>query len=97
MSPRRVAVFVSGTVETKLLDDNGIEKIDFLSMDIESAEPDALAGFDIERFQPELVCIEATPGIRKQLLEYFGAHGYERIDRYLEYDKINWYFKAKTS
>jgi FkbM family methyltransferase len=48
----------------KLLDDNGITKVDFLSMDIEQGEPAALAGFDIERFAPELVCIEAFALVR---------------------------------
>ena len=51
---------------------------------------------DIERFKPELVCIEASPSIRVKLLEYFAAHGYERIERYLEHDHVNWYFTPKT-
>jgi FkbM family methyltransferase len=86
-------VEVETTTLDKVLDDRGIEKIDFLSMDIEESEPPALAGFDIERFRPELVCIEASPSIREQLIAYFDAHGYERIDRYLEADPINWYFR----
>lgn len=81
---------------TKLLDDLGVKKIDFLSMDIELSEPQALAGFDIERFAPELVCIEAGQEIRPQLLDYFGKHGYERIDEYLSRDKANWYFRRKA-
>ncbi len=32
-------------------------------MDIELSEPKALAGFTIERFKPELVCIEAHPEV----------------------------------
>ena len=80
---------------TRLLDDNGIKKIDFLSMDIELSEPLALAGFDIERFKPELVCIEVATPIRTQLLEYFTRHGYERIDKYKKYDRVNWYFRPK--
>ena len=44
-----------------LLSEAGIAHVDFLSMDIELAEPKALAGFDIERFKPELVCIEVHP------------------------------------
>jgi hypothetical protein len=59
-------------------------------MDIEGHEPKALAGFDIERFRPELVCIEA--GNREEIVDYFTQHGYERIEKYLEYDKVNWYF-----
>jgi FkbM family methyltransferase len=42
----------------ELLASEGIERFDFLSMDIEGGAPKALAGLDIERFAPELVCIE---------------------------------------
>ena len=84
-------------VPTITLDDllaaEGVSAIDFLSMDIEEAEPAALAGFDIERFAPELVCIEANHRIQDELLAYFSAHGYERIDAYLAVDEINWYFR----
>jgi hypothetical protein len=78
----------------ELLDEHGITKVDFLSLDIEQGEPAALAGFDIERFQPELVCVEASPPVRSQLSEYFERHGYERIDAYVDYD-LNWYFRRK--
>jgi hypothetical protein len=26
------------------------------------------------------------------VMAYFASHGYERLERYLEYDPINWYF-----
>jgi FkbM family methyltransferase len=77
---------------TDLLEQNGVSKIDFLSIDIEGAELLALAGFDIGRFKPELICIEAKPANREKILEYFAANEYERIDRYLAYDRTNYYF-----
>jgi len=89
------AVEVESTTLDKVLDARGVKQIDFLSMDIEESEPPALAGFDIERFRPQLVCIEASPSVREPLLAYFDAHGYERIDRYLEADPINWYFRPR--
>jgi FkbM family methyltransferase len=76
-----------------LLDRAKVEKIDLISMDIEGAEPGALRGFDIERFAPELVCIEAAAGNGDFYLEYFGKHGYERIEKYAKHDKVNWYFR----
>jgi FkbM family methyltransferase len=69
-----------------------VERIDFLSMDIELWEPKALAGFDIERYQPELVCIEALPSVRQFILDYFGRHGYVVIGKYLRADDQNLYF-----
>ena len=80
-----------------LLDRSGIERIDFMSMDIELGEPAALAGFDIERFRPELVCIESSLAIQNQIETYFREHGYERIEEYIEYDPINWYFRAERA
>jgi FkbM family methyltransferase len=75
-----------------LLDQAGIEKIDLLSMDIEGHEPEALAGFDIERFQPELVVIEGKKG---EVSRYFRRHGYRQIQRYVPFDDINRYFQRK--
>jgi hypothetical protein len=70
-----------------------VTKIDFLTMDIEGAEPPALAGFDIDKYKPELVLIEPTTNTREPILAYFKQHGYERIDKYLERDKQSWYFR----
>ncbi len=82
----------------KLLDDLGIEQIDLLSVDIEESEPAALAGFDIRRFRPELVCIEAsTLPVRKEIRRYFRLNGYEWIREYLQYDSINWYFRPRST
>ena len=76
-----------------LLSQNRIEHVDFVSMDIEGAEPKALAGFDINKYTPRLVLIESSPEIREAILTYFTTHGYERIEEYLPYDSVNWYFR----
>lgn len=78
---------------TSVLDQAGITKIDYLSMDIELAEPKALAGFDIDRFKPELVCIEAHPEVRQQVLEYFARHQYILAGKYLRADPHNLHFQ----
>ena len=97
--------FVSGrkTEEVKvptitlndLLAKLGTKKIDFLSIDIELWEPRALAGFDIEKYRPELVCVEAHRQVRDQISAYFAAHGYVRLDQYFLFDQRNWYFAPK--
>ena len=81
---------------TRLLEKHGVTKVDYLSMDIEGAEVEALAGFDIERFKPELVCIEAKVKNREPILKYFADHGYERLERYLQHDQVNYYFAPKA-
>ena len=72
-----------------------IDHIDLVSMDIEGAELQALAGFDVRKFGPELVCIESSVENRSALLEYFDENGYERITDYDRYDPSNWYFRKK--
>jgi len=77
---------------TELLDKEGLRKIDFVSMDIELAEPKALAGFDIERFRPRLLCIESHVEVRQPILDYFAKHGYVVDGRYLRADVRNLWF-----
>ena len=75
-----------------LLKAEGIRTIDFLSMDIELHEPRALKGFDIDRFRPALVCIEALLPVRQQILDYFAEHGYVVLGKYVWVDRENLYF-----
>ena len=79
-----------------LLPKHGIETFDFLSMDIELSEPKALAGFDIKRFRPELVCIEAHSEVRQWILDYFARNGYVIVGKYLPVDDHNLYFTPLT-
>ncbi len=90
-------IHVPTTTLDKLLEAEGVKHLDFMSMDIEGYEPIALAGFDIERFKPELVCIEAKPDVRDQILAYFARHHYERIERYLAHDRVNYYFTPQAA
>jgi len=82
----------------KLLDEERVKSMDFLSMDIEGAEPAALAGFDINRFKPKLVCIEVDHASKGDLASrgliegYFKRNGYQRIEEYVPLDPASWYF-----
>lgn len=80
-----------------LLDREGVTKIDLLSMDIEGHEPKALAGFDIGRFQPELVIVEGQVIAESEhkVRAYFEEHGYELIEKYQPFDSVNRYFERK--
>lgn len=84
------------TAPTITLDDllakENVATIDFLSIDIELGEPKALAGFDIDRFHPALVCIEGHPEVRQQILDYFTRHHYVLVGKYLRADEENLYF-----
>ena len=80
-----------------VLDRLKVTRIDFLSMDIELAEPQALAGFSIERFRPRLVAIEAHPQIRQLLLDYFTEHDYSLVGKYWRVDADNFWFAPRAS
>lgn len=82
---------------TDLLSRNGVSKVDFLNMDIELAEPKALAGFDVARFRPDLVCIEAHLPVRQAIIDYFTLHAYSVVGRYLRADQHNLYFTRLQS
>jgi len=75
-----------------LLDSEKVSRIDFLSLDIELYEPQALAGFDVDRFHPQLVCVEAHPQVRQQIIDYFAKHHYVVVGKYLRADPNNLYF-----
>jgi FkbM family methyltransferase len=77
---------------TDLLTHLQVAQIDLLSVDVELSEPKVLAGFDIDRFKPRLVCIEAHPDVRQQILDYFARHAYVTVGRYLRVDVQNLYF-----
>jgi FkbM family methyltransferase len=83
---------VPTTTLDRLLEAHRISRIDFLSMDIELAEPKALAGFSIGRFQPRLVCIEAHDEVSQQILNYFHDNGYVLVGKYLYVDNDNYWF-----
>ena len=93
-----VPVRANSTTIDDILDRSGVTHIDFMSIDIELHEPQALKGFSIERFAPRLVCIEAHAPVRQQILNYFAAHGYVVVGRYLRADGENlWFAPAQSS
>jgi FkbM family methyltransferase len=83
---------VSTITLNDLLAKGAVDAVDFMSMDIELSEPKALAGFDLGRFRPRLVCIEAHPETRQAILNYFAVRGYAVVGKYLRIDNINLWF-----
>ena len=75
-----------------LLESERVPRIDFLSLDIELHEPAALNGFDIDKYTPSLVCVEALLPVRQKILNYFTKHGYAVVGKYVWADLENLYF-----
>jgi hypothetical protein len=86
--------FTSVTVDT-LLRKHGLARIDYMNLDIELSEPQALAGFSIEQYCPRLISVEAHVPTRQAILDYFSGHSYVLVGRYLRDDPINLWFKPR--
>jgi FkbM family methyltransferase len=85
-------VAANTTTLDDVLDRHAIREVDFLSIDIELHEPQALKGFSIERFRPQLAVVEAHAPVRQQILNYFTKHGYVIAGKYLRADTDNLWF-----
>lgn len=82
---------------TEVLDRYAVERVDFVSIDIEGGEFQALDGFDLDRFKPELLCIESGTPVRARLVAALAERGYRPIEKYAAYDPVNVYFtRAET-
>jgi hypothetical protein len=65
-------------------------------MDIEGAEPAALAGLDLGRYRPELACIEVgSPEIGRAVAERFALAGCREVSAYRAIDGINRYYTCR--
>jgi FkbM family methyltransferase len=99
-SDPRGGVYQKRKVATIALDDllkrEQVSRLDFLSMDIEGSEPMALAGLNVARYRPELVCVEiSTPEIGRAISEYFALRGCREVSAYRAIDNINRYYACR--
>ena len=67
----------------------GVEQIDFVSIDTEGTELDVLRGFDLDRWKPQLLCIESNDWRSVGLNNYLAMRGY-RVFHAME---INTFFE----
>jgi FkbM family methyltransferase len=96
----RGGVYHKRKVATIALDDllgrEKVGRLDFLSMDIEGSEPLALAGLDVARTRPELICVEiSSPEIGRAIAEYFALRGCREVSAYRAVDGINRYYTCR--
>lgn len=70
-----------------LLEDIKPNHIDFVSIDVEGAELEVLRGFDLDKYKPELVMLEAN-GLkaRQEQESYMKSFGYTRLHTISEND-----------
>ena len=69
-----------------ILQNNMINKIDYLNIDVEGHEYEVISGFNIKKYQPELVSIEIhdknCPPTNNKIYKYFIKNNYKLISIY---------------
>jgi FkbM family methyltransferase len=73
-------------VRTRRLDDmleeSRVERLDFVSIDVEGHELDVLQGFDLNRWKPQFVILEDNSNLRESsVVGFMLARGYTRFFR----------------
>jgi FkbM family methyltransferase len=74
-------VEVPGRTLSSLLDEAGVGEIDFLSLDVEGYELQALRGLDLDRHAPRLMLVEAMDDERDAAIQELLGDRYARVAR----------------
>jgi FkbM family methyltransferase len=74
---RPYSLLVPARTLSSLLDDHGIERVDFLSLDLEGYEANALRGLDLERHRPGFILVEVSR--KREAIEQALAPWYVRV------------------
>jgi FkbM family methyltransferase len=68
---------VPTTTINKILNANKVDRVDFVSIDVEGQELAVLRGFDLAKYQPHLIVVEYSNKFeRQELSEHLKKHGY---------------------
>ncbi len=73
---------------SSILDESGLDRVDFMSLDVEGYEVSALRGLDIDRHFIKFMCVEAKgPGSLDKILETLQGR-YETVAKLSGYDYL---------
>jgi FkbM family methyltransferase len=87
-------ITVPGRTLDSILDENGAQRIDFLTIDVEGHEWDVLRGFTISRWRPEIVIIERNTLLPdRRIVTFMFRAGYS----YLRTRGVNDWFVLRES
>jgi FkbM family methyltransferase len=76
----------------RILQERGVGRVDFLSIDVEGAEAAVLAGLDLRRYRPALVAVEVDKPGRERIFAAFRAAGYRELEAYRGVNEWNAFF-----
>jgi len=65
---------------SSILEENGVDKVDFFSLDVEGYEYQVLLGLDFNRWSPEYILVEILSVNFNSIYELLSKNGYTLID-----------------
>lgn len=69
--------FINCTTVNSLMKKNNLDKINFLSIDVEGAELLVLEGIDFNKYSPDIICIEYNiDNLKKKIINYLNKFNY---------------------
>ncbi len=76
---RKSDTLVESRTLTSILDEVGVKKIDFFSLDVEGYELNVLKGLDFKKYKPTYILIEIYEKDKQEINEYMFDNDYELI------------------
>jgi FkbM family methyltransferase len=75
---------------SSILDEHEIEKVDFLSLDVEGYEISALKGVDFEKHRPSFICVEVWENYptSEEVLAFLPENGYKLVEKLSKQDYL---------
>jgi hypothetical protein len=73
----------------KILDDNKVDKIDFISLDVEGYELNVLQGLNLQKYRPEYMLIEVYTKDYENITNYLDSNNYVVVCNFTNYNKNN--------
>lgn len=71
---------------SKIIEKNSVKKIDFISLDVEGYELEALKGFDFKKWRPSYILIEAR--YEDEINNFMDEMGYQKINKLSFHDLL---------
>ena len=90
---RVTQVEVRAITLNQCLQEAGISRIDFLSLDVEGYEVEVLNGLDTSRYRPALILVEVRDFVSWDLLQWTYQNGYvviEKLSDFAESGSLHW-------